>query len=224
MIQSYFGSMLLTCIAVLVFYLPLRLLWLRLRHAEINRGRELWLALLVCYLGGLLSQTVLPELLFSRNGDGSLALNVLFYSGNQLALSRHGFDWVYAAQPLVRRWNLIPFHTISSYLSADGYAVSTSVRAINLLGNILVLVPFGVLLPLAFPKTNKWYRVFLWGSALILFIEATQFIVGRAADIDDYILNILGVLLGYALLRLCLYAVRSVRPAPDAAESLSSGG
>ena len=221
MIQSYFGSMLFTCVAVLVLYLPLRLAFLRLRRAKIDWAYELWLALLVCYLGGLLSQTVLPELLFSRGGDGSLALNVLFYSGNQLVLSKHGFEWVYAAQPLMRRWNLVPFHTIVSYLKADGYAVSVSVRAINLLGNVLVLVPFGVLLPLAFPKMQKWSRVFLCGSALILLIEVTQFFVGRAADIDDYILNILGVMLGYALLRLCLYGVRSVRPVPNAADGLS---
>ena len=46
MIQSYFGTMLFTCVTVLVIYLPLRLLWLRLRRAKISWGRELWLALL----------------------------------------------------------------------------------------------------------------------------------------------------------------------------------
>ena len=221
MIQSYFGSMLFTCVLILVIYLPLRLAFLRLRRQPIRWAHEVWLALLVGYLGSLLSQTVLPALSFSRIGDGSPALNVLFYSGNELVLSKHGFDWVRAAQPLMRRWNLVPFHTIVSYLKADGYAVSASIRAVNLLGNVLVLVPFGVLLPLAFPKTDKWYRVFLWGSALIVLIEATQFFVGRAADIDDYILNILGVMLGYALLRLCLYGVRSVRPTADTDDGLS---
>ena len=111
----------------------------------------------------------------------------------------------------------MPLHTILSYLKADGYAVSTSVRAINLLGNVFVLVPFGVLFPLAFPRMHKWYRVFLGGSALIVFIEVTQFFVGRAADIDDYILNILGVMLGYGLLLLGQHFARRLRPAPPSA-------
>ena len=199
MVGSYLGSMLAACAVTLVLYLPLRLVWLRARRRQTTWRHEVLLALLVCYLVALLSQTVLPELRFYQTGNGNPELNLLFYSGNRLALSKHGFEWIRAAQPLVRRWNLVPLHTILSYLKADGYAVSTSVRAINLLGNVFVLVPFGVLFPLAFPRMHKWYRVFLGGSALIAFIEVTQFFVGRAADIDDYILNIAGALAGFAL-------------------------
>ena len=215
MVGSYLGSMLAACAVTLALYLPLRLVWLRARRRQTTWSHEVLLALLVCYLVALLSQTVLPELMLSRS-DGSPALNVLFYSGNQLVLSKRGFEWVYAAQPLVRRWNLVPFHTILSYLRPDGYAVSNAIRAINLLGNVFVLVPFGVLLPLAFPRMHKWYRVFLCGSALIVCIEVTQFFVGRAADIDDYILNILGVMLGYGLL-LCRHFARRLCLAPPAA-------
>ena len=211
MVGSYLGSMLAACAVTLALYLPLRLVWLRVRRRQTMWQHEVLLALLVCYLVARLSQTVLPELRFFQTDNGDPELNVLFYSGNQLTLSKHGFEWVHAAQPLVRRWNLVPFHTILSYLKADGYAVSTSVRAINLLGNVFVLVPFGILFPLAFPRMHKWYRVFLCGSALIVFIEVTQLFIGRAADIDDYILNMLGVMLGYGLLLLGLRFMRRIR-------------
>lgn len=212
MIQSYLWSMLAACVLTLAVYLPLRLLWLRLQNRKTQWQHEVMMALLVCYTVSVLSQTVLPELRLDRFGDGRLEGNVLFYSGNQLIVSARGFEWVHAAQPMAHRWNLIPFRTISSYLRPDGYAVNDSIRFVNLLGNVLVFVPFGALLPLAFARMRRWYRVFLCGSAFIAFIEITQFFIGRAADIDDYILNILGVMLGYWSALLCLRLARRRRP------------
>ena len=54
----------------------------------------------------------------------------------------------------------------------------------NLLGNLLPFIPFGFLLPIAYPRIKAFFKVFLVGMFAVLFI-------------DDIILNMVGVLSGY---------------------------
>ncbi|HWS28848.1 MAG TPA: VanZ family protein [Clostridia bacterium] len=72
--------------------------------------------------------------------------------------------------------------------------------------NILMFVPYGLLLPMTFDKMKK-----LWKTALcVLFttaaIETLQYFMGRSADVDDVIMNFTGGIAGY-LLFLLLQAV-----------------
>jgi glycopeptide antibiotics resistance protein len=83
-------------------------------------------------------------------------------------------------------------------------------------GNVLVFAPFGFMLPIVWRSACTWRRVAAAGLALSLAIETTQFgvslLVGyayRVTEIDDVMLNVAGVLLGFALYRL-------VRPRPEA--------
>lgn len=88
--------------------------------------------------------------------------------------------------------NLVPFRTISSYLgglSADS--------VLNIYGNILVFVPFGIFIPAIWVKHNNLKSMILLGISISLFIEITQLFVGRSSDIDDVILNAIGVVIGF---------------------------
>lgn len=76
-------------------------------------------------------------------------------------------------------------------------------------GNVLTLVPLGFLLPFAVPRLATWRRMVLAGLLFPLAIELSQLAVSlalgysyRVTEIDDVILNFVGVLLGYALQRL----------------------
>ncbi len=72
---------------------------------------------------------------------------------------------------------------------------------INLVGNIGVFVPYGLLLPLLLKggKLLKSWIVFLGG---IFVLESLQLLTRRGSwDIDDFILNTVGFLLGYGLYR-----------------------
>ncbi len=64
--------------------------------------------------------------------------------------------------------------------------------------NALLLVPFGLLHPLAYPG-KKTLKV---GLLAILAIECLQPIVGRSFDVDDILCNGLGLLMGYAIYKL----------------------
>ncbi|MER5439212.1 VanZ family protein [Streptomyces sp. NPDC002790] len=69
-------------------------------------------------------------------------------------------------------------------------------------GNVLLGVPFGLLLPVLFPRTRGFVRVVLMTAFLMLTVEIAQglMVTGRAFDIDDVILNAAGAFLGYLVL------------------------
>ncbi|MEU1509812.1 VanZ family protein [Kitasatospora sp. NPDC005748] len=81
-------------------------------------------------------------------------------------------------------------------------------------GNVLLGVPFGLLLPVLWPRARGLFRVLIRTAAVMVLVELVQgaLITGRAFDIDDVILNTLGALLGYLVLGRRL--VRTVHPEP----------
>ena len=92
-------------------------------------------------------------------------------------------------------WNMIPFSTIQFYLVGN---VAPLVAFYNLAANIGLFIPFG-LIPIMAGKSNVMQ--FLVPLFFISMIELFQFITKRGSlDIDDLILNMLGVYVGYMLI------------------------
>lgn len=77
-----------------------------------------------------------------------------------------------------------------------------NVRSIiwNIVGNMAMLVPCGIMLPLVYKKLNSFWKVVAVGAAISLCIELLQLpFPSRASDVDDLILNTLGVAVGYGI-------------------------
>ncbi len=92
--------------------------------------------------------------------------------------------------------NLIPFKTILGYLSGEP---TWWIAMRNLLGNIIILVPFGFLTAILYQKI-KLISVLLIGVFVGIILELLQVIFKSGIlDIDDVILNSLGVIIGYLL-------------------------
>ena len=91
--------------------------------------------------------------------------------------------------------NLRPGATIRLYL--DQQSVREAVLQIG--GNILIGVPFGLLLPAIWPRARGLLRVIAITSLVILLVELAQhfFVEGRSFDVDDIILAAFGAALGY---------------------------
>ena len=71
---------------------------------------------------------------------------------------------------------------------------------LNLAGNIIGFVPMGIFLPLLFSKCRRAWVVILYGFELSLLIECMQLIFKVGSfDVDDIVLNTLGVAFGYIL-------------------------
>jgi glycopeptide antibiotics resistance protein len=99
-----------------------------------------------------------------------------------------------------RPYNLIPLVTISKYFMAE--QMSMLRRAGNILGNIYLFVPIGLLLPLVCRRANKIWRMLLISLILSLFFEAAQYaLASGSSDIDDVILNTVGGISGLLLFR-----------------------
>jgi len=94
--------------------------------------------------------------------------------------------------------NVHPGRSLRAYL--DQPALRDAVKQIG--GNILLGVPFGILVPVLAPRTRGVLRVLLLTALVMLLVEFAQgaLITGRAFDIDDVILNTTGALIGYVLL------------------------
>ncbi|MDX2547916.1 VanZ family protein [Streptomyces sp. WI04-05B] len=94
--------------------------------------------------------------------------------------------------------NLHPGRSLRAYL--DQPELRDAGRQIG--GNILLGVPFGVLMPVVAPRTRGVLRVLFLTATVMLMVEVAQgaLITGRAFDIDDVILNTTGALIGYLLL------------------------
>lgn len=71
----------------------------------------------------------------------------------------------------------------------------------NILGNILMFVPFGFFTSY-YLKLDKKRIIFYLALVVSVVIELIQLKIGRAFDVDDIILNMVGSLLGYFLYRL----------------------
>ncbi|WP_374228248.1 VanZ family protein [Streptacidiphilus sp. ASG 303] len=94
--------------------------------------------------------------------------------------------------------NLHPGESLRLYLHQP--SVRDAVKQIG--GNIVLGVPFGVLMPVLVPRTRGLLRILLATAAVMLLVELVQGAVvqGRSFDIDDVILNTAGSLIGYLLL------------------------
>lgn len=96
--------------------------------------------------------------------------------------------------------NFIPFKTVKMYIKYAGKLNSFE----NLAGNILVFVPFGILLPMIRNTKCNLMDVFANAMILVLGIEVFQlFSAFGAFDVDDIILNCLGAVLGYLIYKKC---------------------
>ncbi|AKN33749.1 teicoplanin resistance protein VanZ [Clostridium carboxidivorans P7] len=131
-----------------------------------------------------------------------------------LLLSRVPLFEVFNSQrTLHRSINLIPFHSISEYISGSTINLRRFAFS-NLVGNIIIFIPLGIYLTL-FKKDKRIIPNLLFIFIVSLFVEVIQGLLALGtADIDDIILNCLGGLvgiLGYKFLLLLLKGEKKVR-------------
>lgn len=184
LIISYIGEMIYYILVALPIYIIIRYLMVKKKKITTSLVKETILGLFVLYIVGLISQTLLPMWHAGIN-------NGQFY-----------FD-VYINKPAPI--NIIPFHTVYQYLYTNNTAVDgwKTAATLNLWANLLLFSPLGIFLPLLTKKSASLLYVLGIGFITSFFIEFIQFFIGRRADIDDIILNLLGVFLGFITYRLC---------------------
>lgn len=91
--------------------------------------------------------------------------------------------------------NFIPFKEIFRY-EPGSYLFYK-----NILGNMLLFLPFGLFVG-CFTKLKNPLIMFILAIIASVSIETTQLAIGRIFDVDDIILNIFGAMLGFLLYKL----------------------
>ena len=106
-------------------------------------------------------------------------------------------------QMLLENMNLKPFFTIGNYLNIIfHYPDSIYFRhcIINLLGNVLLFIPAGLLVPRLIKPTQNFFLFLLIAVLCILFVEFIQLLALLGSfDVDDIILNLFGMLIGFII-------------------------
>lgn len=96
--------------------------------------------------------------------------------------------------------NFLPFKGIERMLENIVYGDYLGIEKDFLIGNILLFLPFGFLVPLVFKKCNKYYKEIIASILGVLVVELIQFaLVSGSFDIDDFIYNIIGGIIGFGL-------------------------
>lgn len=86
--------------------------------------------------------------------------------------------------------NLVPFTEIFRY------EIGSKLFNFNVIGNILIFVPFGYFVS-TYIKAKKISHIFFISILTSLTVEIVQLQIGRSFDIDDIILNVVGSIIGF---------------------------
>lgn len=92
------------------------------------------------------------------------------------------------------------FATVNRYLAVLDRPSGFGLFLYNIIGNMVILIPFGYLFPIVNKSVRKWWIFFLVALAFILMMEMMQyFSMSGTLDVDDVLLNLMGALIGYIL-------------------------
>jgi glycopeptide antibiotics resistance protein len=173
-------------------WLIFRLYRLRTSGQPVSFRRELLLLIFVVYLSGLAAVTLEPN-----------------HPSRAVAE---------AMVPVELHPDLASLTCSSALLTSGSTAQGFCVR--NARGNLLLFIPLGILLPLVWRRLRFWKGLQI-AIAVSCSIELLQYVSRawgsyRTADVNDFILNVLGAGLGLGLVSL-LRLRQSTRPATQRA-------
>lgn len=108
-------------------------------------------------------------------------------------------------------YNLEPFREIKRFWNYRNILGFESVF-LNLFGNVVAFIPFGVMLPILSARRRNFFLVTLLTLEFSILIEVTQlFTRAGSFDVDDLILNTAGGSLGYLVYLVIKFLVKRWR-------------
>lgn len=96
--------------------------------------------------------------------------------------------------------NFIPFKEMTRY------NIGSKLFFYNVIGNIVLFIPFGYFVS-DYLKAKKIHHILIVSILISLTAETIQYKIGRAFDIDDIILNVLGAIIGF----MCYISMRAIK-------------
>lgn len=187
LILMYILNMIGYMLVALPVIVIIRLILIKKTKKRTNFVNEALLVFFIMYVIGLASQTIIPQWSMGIITDTGEFYFDLYLSNSIATL------------------NLIPFHTLSQYFFESNANVDSwhSVSLLNVTANMFLFSPLGFFIPLLWKRWSSLKKIFFFGFSTTCIIEFIQYFIGRSSDIDDVILNTIGVLIGYLIFLLC---------------------
>lgn len=214
---SLMASMVLYLIAIIILIYYFSLEFNELLHlSPTGRIVLLLLSCLIMYFGGLALTKYIDEKYKNKVLKINISIWFILYIILLSTLTLFD-DYFFRGDFNILNWNselfknymsnsfnLIPFKTIFGYItkfiSGD---IAPYIFIYNILGNAVALMPFAFFLPILFEKQKKLKNFLLTMICIVVGIELLQFItISGCCDIDDVILNVLGSLIMFVILRI----------------------
>lgn len=170
-----FARLIKTMLLALPVYAAARLIYVKVKKPKTSKLREVLMCLFFIFMAGLVSLVMQP--------------GAMYYSGGRAMQSAAGR--IKTGKDI----NIVPMRTISGFFNG-GF---NTAFIVNIIANVLMFSPMGFLMPLLWPRWQSAKKMLLAGLCFSVSIETTQLFIGRSTDIDDVILNVLGVMAGYWL-------------------------
>lgn len=176
--SQFFQVLPITLLLGLVYFI-FRIRYLKRQKKKVNYKQELLYLIFICYLVGLFNLVLVPSNFWSG------IWHLIFY-GYYENLFAGMFEFSY---------NFIP----TLYKVITGKYLLGSWVITMIVGNVLMFIPMGILLNLCCKKINN-KNIYMFAILIPFIIEIIQPIVGRSIDIDDLIMNFLGIVCGYFII------------------------
>ena len=132
---------------------------------------------------------------------GVFALYCLFIA--YMVFFSRGFRTQYTHSYYFKHFtNFIPFETVANYVTLfkDG---AYGLAIYNLLGNFVLFLPMGALLPCVFKRLDRFWKVTLCVLIMVISVEIMQFALRVGIiDVDDVIFNLSGAMIGYGIIKI----------------------
>lgn len=106
------------------------------------------------------------------------------------------------SQYLSEHFSILPFRFVVDYLKSVPVNGIYNVEMRNIIGNIFLFFPFGILVPTAFGRLRRFGAFIATFALTIAAIELLQlFLALGSLDIDDLLLNCTGAAVGFLVYR-----------------------
>lgn len=179
------GECLFICaLPIWIIFRGLKIHFKRKRKVTFSIKREVLLNIFFVYILCVLSLTVFP-------------IDVMFYERRKGYFGANLVPMINTYKDFMRGYNEVDMRNFMIRFWIE-----------NIFGNLALLAPFGVIVPMLWKKINKFSKMLLLSFCVSISIEIYQLITSylgiamRSCDIDDVILNVLGASLGYLLYKL----------------------
>ena len=128
-----------------------------------------------------------------------ILLMIWLLFGQRMGRELYGSYW----DVLSSNINLTPFSTIKLFIRAiigSDYEYTVRHSVINLAGNVIMFIPLGFFIPFVLKNSSSFIQSIIICSIIIILIETVQlFTLLGSFDIDDFILNLAGSIIGYII-------------------------